>query len=112
MPTAALALSIIDSLVELERKTGKRMTPNRWRTIHLLAGGRIANLLSGRLLALRLEGRGSIVRSALELVSNMLGGRLLRVGLKRGCEWMEGMGQDTAEWSRSENEPPALSVKD
>jgi len=49
----------------------------------LVARERVADLLAGRLLTLRLErGRGG-VGVTLELVADVLSGRLLRVGLQR-----------------------------
>jgi hypothetical protein len=41
----------------------------------------VADLLTVRLLALRLKGRSDGIASALELVTDMLGGGLLRVRL-------------------------------
>jgi hypothetical protein len=63
----------------------------------LVGGERVADLLGGRLLGLGLEGGAGGVGVALELVAEVLGGQLLRVGLDGSADLVgEGL---AADWS-------------
>jgi hypothetical protein len=83
-PTAFLALSRSDCCRGCQCHEPEIITKDTHVVVVRVAREGVTDLLGGRLLALGLKSRGSRVGVALELVTEVLGGRLLRVGLKGG----------------------------